>query len=553
MQWQMVLDLGRPERRLGLGWGRGGQEPEGSMEKKNAIRLAIVVAVAAIAAPLALTIHSARQSALAAEYRQLGAYARDVLNRTDATADQAAAGVLRLTTLDATPPCSDAELAMMREIDLASSYIQTIGRVVGNQLVCSSLGVHAPPLELGPVDFVSVNRASVRVSVQFPFAAKYRFLVLERDGFAAVIHKSLPIDATTSETNVSLATFLRLGQGRGTRHLTSRGYVDPAWFNRSRESGEAHFIDKGYIVAIADSRKYGTSALAAAPQSNLDLRVRTFAMLQLPIGALAGLVLALTVGYVARMQLAMPALLKAALKQGELFVHYQPIVELATGRWVGAEALVRWRRANGEMVRPDLFIPVAEEFGLIRQITERVLALVTPDMAVLAARGLDVHVSINLSPADLHSPDTLLLLKKMLQATGTKPSNLHVEATERGFIRTDDARRMVDDIRAAGIGVAIDDFGTGYSSLSHLQSFHLDYLKIDKSFVDTVGSEAATSQVVPHIIEMAKGLKLEMIAEGVETEDQANFLRERGVQYAQGWLYSKALPFEELLEGLTTR
>ena len=276
-------------------------------------------------------------------------------------------------------------------------------------------------------------------------------------------------------------------------------------------------------------------------------------MLLVPVGLAAGLSLAALLAYVSRKQTSMRTALKAGIRKGELFVQYQPIVDLQTRRWVGAEALVRWKRATGELVRPDLFIPVAEDSGLIHAVTQRVLALVTADLATLVARGLHAHVSVNLSSSDLHSTQTVALVERVLAESRCPPACLHVEATERGFIQTEVASTVVARIRAIGVKVAIDDFGTGYSSLSYLEKFGLDYLKIDKSFIDAVGSEAATSQVVPHIIEMAKSLGLTMIAEGVETESQATFLRERGVQLAQGWLFSKPLPFEAFLDGLAAQ
>ena len=141
--------------------------------------------------------------------------------------------------------------------------------------------------------------------------------------------------------------------------------------------------------------------------------------------------------------------------------------------------------------------------------------------------------------------ETSHLLHDLIRRMEVQPHNILVEATERGFMQAEMARKIMDDLHAFNIRIAIDDFGTGYSSLSYLQKFKLDYLKIDKSFVDTMGSEAATSNVAHHIIEMAKSLKLEMIAEGVETEAQLQYLQERGVQFAQGWLFSKSLPFGE--------
>jgi sensor c-di-GMP phosphodiesterase-like protein len=516
------------------------------MNKRFATVLTVIVAFAAIALPVILSIQLARIQGEEAEASRALAYARDVLSRTEQTSDQIDAGFWRLVPLGPGNECSDTALAVMQEIDLASKYIQAIGHVAGEALRCSSLGVHDPALALGPVNVVSSRGVRIRTDVKFPFAGNATFVVVEENGYAAVIHKDLPIDITTLEKDVLLGVF----NWSKREYTVVRGAPKREWIAALKEGREATLFDDGYIVAAVRSPRYDTGAVAALPLTYLNQRTRAFALLLVPVGALAGLVLAGAVLYLARLQLGMPSVIRSALRRKEFFLAYQPVVDLRTRRWVGAEALIRWRRSGGEMVRPDLFIPVAEDSGLILRITERVMDLVARDAPRVLARRPDFHFAINLSAKDMHDAGIAARVGRLAKDLGVASGGLILEATERGLMNADLAKATINTLRAGGAKVAIDDFGTGYSSLSYLGSLEVDYLKIDKSFVDAIGKDAATSNVIAHIIEMAKSLHLAMIAEGVETEAQAAYLLEHGVQYAQGWLFAKALSPEELAERL---
>ncbi|KFN41028.1 EAL domain-containing protein [Arenimonas oryziterrae] len=272
----------------------------------------------------------------------------------------------------------------------------------------------------------------------------------------------------------------------------------------------------------------------------------------LAIGAGVGLVLVAAWIYLilrySRHQLSLATELRDALAEGEIRVHYQPVIELKTGRCVGAEALARWERDGGEAVSPDVFIPVAEESGQVQDLTIAVLRTTVREMRKVLKEFPAISINLNLAPDDLKNDRIGTEVARCLEIAGLPTNSLKLEITERALVNSDTSRALIRAFRDRGHQVAVDDFGTGYSSLSYLQSFELDVLKIDKSFVDAIGTEAATSQVIVHVIEMAKSLGLATVAEGVETPDQVVWLLAHGVSYGQGFIFSKPLPAGAFIE-----
>ena len=261
-------------------------------------------------------------------------------------------------------------------------------------------------------------------------------------------------------------------------------------------------------------------------------------MIWLPFGLLMSLLLALfLLRYLRRLQSPRQRLLDA-INARDIVVNYQPIVALSNGRIVGAEALARWPQVDGTFLTPDVFIPLAEKTGLMPRLTQLIIETVFEDLGVWLQQHPEMHISVNLDPGDLTSGTLPALLQEQLTRWRLSPTQIALELTERGFADPEISAPAIDALRKAGHAIYIDDFGTGYSSLSYLQNLHVDILKIDKSFVDALDYK----NVTPQIIDMAKALDLAMVAEGIETDSQQAWLRQHGVQFGQGWLYSKALP-----------
>ncbi len=242
--------------------------------------------------------------------------------------------------------------------------------------------------------------------------------------------------------------------------------------------------------------------------------------------------------------------LGAAVRQGQLFLLYQPIFDLPRREVVGVEALIRWNHPERGIVPPDSFIPLAEESGLIVPIGRWVLDEACRQAAAWGAQGLGISVSVNVSAYQLGRKEFLDDVRRALGESGIEPSSLTLEITETTLMRNvPEACEQLKEIKALGVRVAIDDFGTGYASLSNLQRMPVDILKIDKSFVAALNDGGQSRELLEAILGVGEALSLTVVAEGIEQQSQMTMLEEMGCEMAQGFFIAKPSP-AEMIEGL---
>jgi EAL domain-containing protein (putative c-di-GMP-specific phosphodiesterase class I) len=252
--------------------------------------------------------------------------------------------------------------------------------------------------------------------------------------------------------------------------------------------------------------------------------------------------------------------LEAALERKELVLFYQPIIDMKDMRIAGFEALMRWKHPERGMISPGVFIPVAEESGLIVEMTKLALEAscdaakelkAAADPAIVAATPL--FISVNFSIKDFAMGDVYNRVRTTLGKKGVRPEQIHVEITESLLMEGQEkAKSALDQCRALGVGVSIDDFGSGYSSLNYLHRFPIDTLKIDQSFIRAMASGQSSKDIVKAIIAMADTLGMQVIAEGIETESEAALLRGFGCAQGQGYWFARPMPLADALNFVKT-
>jgi EAL domain-containing protein (putative c-di-GMP-specific phosphodiesterase class I) len=248
--------------------------------------------------------------------------------------------------------------------------------------------------------------------------------------------------------------------------------------------------------------------------------------------------------------------LREALDHDALDVHYQPVHDLATDRIVGVEALARWNHPLGGVVPPGTFVPLAEAHGFVGELDRWVLERACRDVVAAVAEGLlppDARVAVNLSARSLDERDLLLTVDRIVHRTGLPAAALVLEVTETAVLANRDAARAaIEGLRHIGVGVHLDDFGTGYSSLSFLRDLPVTGVKIDRSFVRDATGRPEHLAITEAVVRLTRGLGLDTVAEGIETVEQRDLLRELGCEHAQGFWWSPAVPLAELARRTAT-
>lgn len=469
-----------------------------------------------------------------AEERRLEQLARTLGETVETSIVEAREILGALNDLDVAP-CSAAHLAAMQDRAITRPHIRAIGYWRAAERLCGAGFVQGRELTPPRADRIYESGVVAWWPGTDTEIGGVQFFLMRFGAHDVVIDPRALLDGVT------------VGGGKAGLWVEGLRMASRPWGVELPEPGT---LEPGLTINRADGEvvsRFSIGTIFPIDIVAVD-SIDTFWERYLPVLLLAaavGVVLVAVWIYVvfrvSRRHLSLGAELREAVRQDRLFVVYQPIVDLATARIVGAEVLVRWRREGGNVVNPDVFIPVAESEGILCDVTQRVLDKAMQELGGTIRRDPEFRININVTREDLEHGELPDRLARTVAAAGLPPGSVNVEITERSLVASSEASSVIQRIRRQGHAVSVDDFGTGYSNLAYLQRFELDSLKIDKTFVDTIGSGAANADLVTRIIEMAHSLELETVAEGIEHLEQVKWLLAHGVSRGQGFLFGRPM------------
>lgn len=523
---------------------RRDNDPDGSVLGQMVSNRRRIIVWATFGAVVALAVLCA--FLIADEQRKIRSAAATVISKPLERVAEINAAFAELRALDA-QPCSATHLAALRSIAFRSAIIRDVvyqGESAGSR--CNgNLGAAASGLPSKSPDFTTETGRQIWRNIDLPLSPGVKSTLVKEGAYELLIApEKLP--ATVEDGQYALSVVL-LNRASSTM-LVVRG-ADPGIGQPMFISGSTYWL-QGDLISVACLPGQITCYVLKAHGSTV---LMSNLMLLIFTGILAGTGTALGVaswsarGY--RMR-TIDALLREAVTQKKLFMHYQPIVDNRTGETVSAEALMRWTLQSGESVSPVAFIPIAEANDLIGKLTLLALQRVSEDFGAFLRTHRNFKISVNVIPADMVDSSFHESLQHHFEEEGIAPTQLAFELTERTSAKLESAVTVMLELGARGHEICIDDFGTGYANLSYLSDLKVDKIKLDKKFTDTVGTGTLRERIVPSVIELARELGVEIIVEGVESNEQVEYFRNRGVHLMQGWFYGRPQPSAELIRTL---
>ncbi len=499
------------------------------------------------AAGAAIALLTARWLVLDASRSRLSAYANELI-RFDETLAVNITGSLAAVNESTLPACSEPELMQMRRLLFRSDFLKDIGRLQNqNNLVCSAVGGVLPhPVPFGTPDLTTDGGRKIFYNHPLPAVEGYKAQTIQNGDAFVVVNPNV-------FTNFNRPPLYYAGYIRSIR-TQKRLYT----YTNFPAQGHPDYVPVGkylnrkgtlYYSACSNVRPdcvvVGIADADVLQPNNRDL---LFAAVE---GALAGSLFCIATLILRRKWGSMAWRLQRAILKGDLRVVYQPIIDLSSGRIVAAEALSRWADQDGCEVSPDHFVALAEERGFIHELTCHVLRRTIDDLPSALRVAPSFRISVNLSAHDLSDAQFAATVDDLLRKSGIATHHLSFELTERSKACPQSLSAAIRELRRRGHMIYIDDFGTGYSSLAYLKDLTVDVVKVDRVFTQTIANGSIMASIVPQILSMAESLGLAVVVEGIETQEQMDYLGSvSGRLMGQGYLLGMPMPLDDLVERL---
>jgi sensor c-di-GMP phosphodiesterase-like protein len=452
----------------------------------------------------------------------------------------AALAELKRSGVDA---CSPSQLLALRKANFGAPWVKEFSIIAADgQTLCSDLGLPLQPrvvVSSHPAKTAGVILDVVRMGERSGRMVRIRQPTSGGNSLAAIISPDLLMAKLVLHGNA--------GAGYGSLTMTDGTLIDEAGLKPA---------DRGaMVVRSLHSDRYGLKVSVSLVRLNGGSRLQDLQGVGALITALFAIVIlgfAFLLPWRGRDNPV--AELERALRAGEFVPFYQPIVDITTGRLRGAEVLMRWKKRDGSILPPVSFIPLAESSGLIVEMTRHLMSKVCEEMGPACHRRPSLLLSFNLAARHFTDESIVGDLRNIFEGSPLRLSQIVLEVTERQPLENlTGARRVIATLQGLGVKVAIDDVGAGHSGLSYMLKLGVDIIKIDKMFIDALGSDSNSITIVETLVDLARNMRMEIIAEGVENFEQVVALRERGIKLAQGYVFAPPLPgssFLQLLEAI---